>query len=86
MDMFPEVSTRINESAKGESGIGPRHPAYSKDSIDVGPGRAWLVVVGDSVVILPPSTTEEMVDVDGSTNGAVVVEWAVVKDGGVDGV
>jgi hypothetical protein len=90
MDMFPEVSTRINESAKGESGIGPRHPAYSKDSIDVGPGRAWLVVVGDSVVIvplpLPPSTTEEMIDVDGSTNGAVVVEWAVVKDGGVEGV
>ena len=44
MDMLTEVSTRINESAKGESGMGPRQPAYSKDAICVGPGRVWLVV------------------------------------------
>lgn len=47
MDMLTEVSTRINESAKGESGMGPRQPAYSKEATCVGPGRAGLVV-GDS--------------------------------------
>ncbi len=59
MDMLTEVPTRINESAKGESGIGPRQPTYSKDAICVGPGRVWLVV------------TDSRTDVVGEEGGRV---------------
>ncbi|KAL6242366.1 hypothetical protein RBB50_010505 [Rhinocladiella similis] len=35
----------MKESANGESGIGPRHPAYSNDATFVGSENDWLVVV-----------------------------------------
>lgn len=50
MDMDPEFSARMNESAKGESGIGPKQPAYAKEATVGGPGSDCVVLwLGDCV-------------------------------------
>jgi hypothetical protein len=82
MDMRSDSSTRMKESENGESGCGPRHPAYAKDATVGGPGKEAVVVVDCSSVEVNAITISVVLGPMGLFICVDVVELSGTEDTG----